>query len=94
MTRSPTWTWQRRTIPEILDLTENFCRGWIWPTAIAFSTTVPFSTETILGPSLSPLVERAQAYRPPAAATRIARRNSVLKSLRMESTPSLPDTVG
>jgi len=24
-------------MPESLDLIENFWRGWIWPTAIAFS---------------------------------------------------------
>ena len=28
---------QRLMIPGILDLTWNFCLGWIWPTAIAFS---------------------------------------------------------
>jgi hypothetical protein len=28
-------------MPEILDLTENFWRGWIWPTATAFSVIDP-----------------------------------------------------
>jgi hypothetical protein len=45
---------------EILDLTENFCRGWIWPTAMAFSVMAPLSTATSLTPSLSSLLERAR----------------------------------
>ena len=37
---------QRLTIPEIFDLIENFWRGWICPTARAFSVIEPFSTVT------------------------------------------------
>ncbi len=43
-TRSPTSTAQRRTMPEILDLTANLSRGSIWPTATAFSVIEPRST--------------------------------------------------
>ena len=40
-TRSPTSTMVRLTIPGNFDLTLNFTRGSIWPTATAFSTIEP-----------------------------------------------------
>ncbi len=49
------------TIPEILDLIENFWRGWICPTARAFSVIEPFSTVTGFCAPSSPLPPRARA---------------------------------
>ena len=60
-TLSPTLTMQRFTMPEIFDLIENFWRGWIWPTASAFSVIEPFSTVTSLRSPSSPLPPRARA---------------------------------
>ncbi len=57
----PTSTRQPFTIPEIFDLTENFCRGWICPTASAFSVIEPDSATTILMPPSSFLPELARA---------------------------------
>ena len=40
-TESPTSIRQLFTMPEIFDFTLNFWRGWIWPTATAFSVMEP-----------------------------------------------------
>ncbi len=61
LTLSPTLTMQRLTIPEIFDLIENFWRGWICPTASAFSVIEPFSTVTSFFSLSLPLPFRARA---------------------------------
>ena len=48
-------------MPEIFDLTENFCRGWICPTATAFSTIEPVVTSTSFSPFAFFLPLRVQA---------------------------------
>ena len=39
-------------MPEIFDFTENFWRGWIWPTATAFSVIeATFASTSFIPPS-------------------------------------------
>src|SRR5258708_27939205 len=73
-------------MPEIFDLTANFCRGWICPTATAFSTIVPRVTSTsFIPPVFFPL--RDQAYRPTLPSARMMRMISTLQSLRIRNLP-------
>ena len=60
-TRSPTSARQTLTMPEIFALTENFCLGWICPTARAFSVIEPLSAVTSLIPPSAFFPEPAQA---------------------------------
>src|SRR5260221_4650862 len=69
-------------MPEIFDLTANFCRGWICPTATAFSTIVPRVTSTSFSPPVFfPL--RDQAYTPTLPSARLMRMISTLQSRRI-----------
>ena len=69
-------------MPEIFDFTWNFWRGWIWPTATAFSTIEPVVTSTSFVPSVF-LLLRESAYTAALAPARMTRTNSVFHSFRM-----------